>query len=213
MRLAILSLSATLTSTSAFAAPISFDGRWKHQKFSLFSGNDYARRGGALDVCSDDSVSLLYRALPETVWQASGAMWDWQVSQSVPATNLARKGGDDRNLALYFVFLPQAEAERSKGRRVTRLLSNDNVRVLVYVWGGSHARGAVLDSPYLGARGKTVVLRGAGTGPARENVDLDADFRRAFGSEATSLVGVAVSGDGDDTNTAIRARISSLSVR
>lgn len=213
MRFAILALAATLTATTASASQIPFDGSWKHQKFSLFSGNDYTPRGSALDVSSDASVSLFYRALPETVWRSSGASWDWQVSQSVPPTNLALKGGDDRNLALYFVFLPQAEAERSRGKRVTRLLSSENVRVLVYVWGGAHARGAVLDSPYLGARGKTVVLRGAGTGQARESVDLAADFRRAFGGQATSLVGLAVSGDSDDTDTMIRARISSLIMR
>lgn len=210
---AALAAMTSLSVSGAHAAPVSFDENWKHQRFSLFSGNDYARRGGALGVTSDASVSLLYRALPKTAWQARGASWNWQVSQSVPPTNLARKGGDDRNLALYFVFLPEAEAERAQGSRVTRLLSNDDVRVLVYVWGGDHARGEVLNSPYLGARGKTVVLRGAGTGEARESVDLDADFRRAFGGQATSLVGLAVSGDSDDTDSMIRARISGLQVR
>lgn len=202
-----------LAAPAAHAMPVAFDKSWKHQRFSLFSGNDYARRGGALDVTSDAAVSLLYRELPKSAWRASGASWNWQVSQSVPPTNLSRKGGDDRNLALYFVFLPEGAAERAQGSRVTRLLSNDDVRVLVYVWGGDHARGEVLNSPYLGARGKTVVLRGAGTGEARESVDLNADFRRAFGGQATSLVGLAVSGDSDDTDSMIRARISGLQVR
>jgi hypothetical protein len=96
---------------------------------------------------------------------------------------------------------------------VTTLLNNDAVRVLVYVWGGSHARGAMLDSPYLGARGKTVVLRGAGTGQAREQVRLDRDYARAFGGDATSLVGLAVSGDSDDTDSRIMAQISGLTLR
>ncbi|WP_315899493.1 MULTISPECIES: DUF3047 domain-containing protein [Roseovarius] len=167
------------------------------------------RAGGA----SDGAVSLLYRELPQSAWQASGASWSWQVSQSVPPTDLARKGGDDRNLALYFVFLPEAEAERVQGSRVSRLLSNDAVRVLVYVWGGAHARCAVLNSPYLGARGKTVVLCGAGTGEARESVDLASDYARAFGGKPTSLVGLAVSRDSDDTDSMIQARISGLHMR
>ncbi|WP_428515706.1 DUF3047 domain-containing protein [Roseovarius sp.] len=210
---AALAALTCLPAPAAWSAPVTFDESWKHQRFSLFSRNEYARRGGALDVASDGAVSLLYRELPKSAWQASGASWSWQVSQSVPPTNLARKGGDDRNLALYFVFLPEAEAERVRGSRVTRLLSNDDVRVLVYVWGGEHARGAVLNSPYLGARGKTVVLRGAGTGEARESVDLAADYARAFGGQATSLVGLAVSGDSDDTDSVIQARISGLQVR
>lgn len=210
---AALAALSCLSAPAAWSAPVAFDKSWKHQRFSLFSRNEYARRGGALDVTSDGAVSLLYRELPQSAWRASGASWSWQVSQSVPPTDLARKGGDDRNLALYFVFLPEAEAERVAGSRVTELLSNDAVRVLVYVWGGEHARGAVLDSPYLGARGKTVVLRGAGTGEARESVDLAADYARAFGGQATSLVGLAVSGDSDDTDSAIRARIMGLQVR
>lgn len=213
MRLALLALVTSLVATSVSAAQISFDGGWKHQKFSLFSGNDYTPRGAALDVMSEGSVSLFYRAVPEAFWSSSGASWDWRVSQSVPPTDLAVKGGDDRNLAMYFVFLPQAEAERLSGARVTRLLSHDDVRVLVYVWGGDHARGALLDRPYLGARGKTVVLRPAGTGEARETVDLAADYARAFGGPVTSLVGLAVSGDSDDTDSRISARISGLSLR
>jgi hypothetical protein len=213
MRQFFLAALTSLVASAAAASSITFDGNWKHQKFSLFSGNSYAPKGAALDVASDGSVSLYYRAVPDALWSSSGASWSWEVSQSVPATDLTRKGGDDRNLAMYFVFLPQAEAERLRGKRVTRLLSNEDVRVLVYVWGGSHARGAVLPSPYLGARGKTVVLRGAGTGSAMENVDLAADFRRAFGAAPTALVGLAVSGDSDDTDSMIRARVSSLRVR
>jgi len=213
MRRTLFAGLMTLTATAAAASQISFDDSWKHQKFSLFSGNDYALRGGALDMVSDASVSLLYRAVPESFWQVSSASWSWQVSQTVPPTDLALKGGDDRNLAMYFVFLPQAEAERARGARVTRLLSHDDVRVLVYVWGGDHAPGAFLDSPYLGPRGKTVVLRPAGTGEARERVDLAADFARAFGGERTALVGLAVSGDSDDTNTRITGRISGLTLQ
>ena len=213
MRLAILAVMTSFAATVVSASQISFDGGWKHQKFSLFSGNDYTPRGGALDVMSEGSVSLFYRAVPEAFWSSSAAAWEWQVSHSVPPTDLALKGGDDRNLAVYFVFLPQAEAERLQGSRVTRLLSHDEVRVLVYVWGGGHARGAVLDSPYLGARGKTVVLRPAGTGAARESVDLAADYRRAFGEPLTALVGLAVSGDSDDTDSRISGRISDLSLR
>ena len=204
---------AALFASMASASQISFDNGWKHQRFSLFSGNDYDTRGATLGLVSDGSVSLLYRAVPEAFRAVSSASWRWQVSTSVPPTDLAVKGGDDRNLALYFVFLPDAAAERLKGQSVTRLLSNDAVRVLVYVWGGDHARGAFLDSPYLGPRGKTVVLRPAGTGDTSEQIDLARDYRRAFGGDVTSLVGLAVSGDSDDTDSRIVAGISGLTLR
>lgn len=205
-----LVLALSLFAGAAQANQVRFDGSWKNQKFSLFSTNRYAQQGATLGVASDDSVSLLYNAVPQSLWPADAASWTWQVSQGVPGTDLTRKGGDDRNLALYFVFLPQADAERLRGTSVTRLLNNDAVRVLVYVWGGDHARGEMLPSPYLGARGKTVVLRPSGTGSARERVDLAADYRKAFGSASTALVGLAVSGDSDDTDSIIRAQVSDL---
>jgi hypothetical protein len=85
--------------------------------------------------------------------------------------------------------------------------------MLVYVWGGDHARGDVLDSPYLEARGKTLILRGAGTGAHTETVDLAADYARIFGGTPQALVGIAVSADSDDTETAIRAQISGMTIR
>ncbi|WP_439123972.1 DUF3047 domain-containing protein [Marivita sp.] len=208
--LAIILLS--LATVPAMAAPVSFDGSWKTQKFSLFSSNKYGFNGSSVSVSSDGSVSLAYRELPEPYWNASSAKWSWSVQEGVPATDLRKKGGDDRNLALYFVFLPQAEAQALKGASVRKLLTNDAARVLVYVWGGAHNRGAVLSSPYLGNRGKTVVLRGSGTGSANENVNLSRDYANSFGGGDVALVGIALSGDSDDTDTRIRASVSGLNI-
>jgi hypothetical protein len=201
-----------LSAWPALAAPVSFDGSWKTQKFSLFSSNTYGFNGSSVSVASDGAVSLAYRPLPESYWSASTATWSWSVQEGVPATDLRQKGGDDRNLALYFVFLPQAEAQALKGASVRQLLTNDAARVLVYVWGGAHDRGAVLGSPYLGNRGKTIVLRGSGTGSANESVNLARDYANAFGGDETALVGLALSGDSDDTDSRIRASISGLNV-
>ena len=101
-------------------------------------------------------------------------------SESVPATDLRKKGGDDRNLAMYVVFSPKAEAQKLKGAGIRKLLGSNAARVLVYVWGGNHGRGQVLGSPYLGDRGKTVVLRNAGTGSHSESVNLASDYKRTL---------------------------------
>ena len=206
-----LAIALTVLAMPALAAPVSFDGSWKTQKLSLFSSNKYGFNGNSVSVSSDGSVSLAYRRLDASYWDASSAQWSWRVDEGVPATDLRKKGGDDRNLALYFVFLPEDQAEALKGASVRKLLTNKAARVLVYVWGGAHNRGAVLSSPYLGNRGKTIVLRGSGTGSASENVNLARDYGNAFGGNA-ALVGVALSGDSDDTNSRIRASISGLRV-
>lgn len=208
----IAAMLLSLLALPALAAPVAFDGSWKTQKFSLFSSNTYGFNGNSVTVASDGSVSLAYKPLDTSYWNATSAKWAWRVDEGVPATDLRKKGGDDRNLALYFVFLPEAEAQALKGASVRKLLTNDAARVLVYVWGGAHQRGAVLGSPYLGSRGKTIVLRGAGTGSASESVNLARDYANAFGGGTAALVGVALSGDSDDTNSRIRAAISGLQV-
>lgn len=129
----------------------------------------------------------------------------------MPPTDLALKGGDDRNLSLYFLFLDPSEAVRLGPKPgLRKLMTNHAARVLLYVWGGKDGRGAFMPSPYMDGRGTTVVLRPAGTGTHVETVDLAADYARAFGGAPGALVGLAVSADSDDTNSEIRAQISDL---
>ncbi|MFN3822369.1 MAG: DUF3047 domain-containing protein [Pseudorhodobacter sp.] len=212
-RFALAALLAGGVGFAAAAGPVPFDSGWTTQRFSLFSSNSYGLQGKVLTIASDASVSLIYRRLDPGNWAARRASWGWEVTEGVPATDLARKGGDDRNASLYFVFMPEAEA-RALGPRanIRQLLGAETARVLVYVWGDRRARGTQLSSPYLGARGKTVILRPAGTGAHRESVDLAADYARAFGGTPGALVGLAVSADSDDTKSRIRARITGLSL-
>lgn len=211
--LAILVFGLGLTPGLAIGQQVLFGQGWKEQRFSMFSSNDYGLKGQTLEVKSDETVSLLWTQLPESLWEKRGASWDWNVSKSVPPTDLTLKGGDDRNLSLYFVFLPRDAAAAAQGRGMKSLLSDEDARVMVYVWGGDHNRGDFLTSPYLGDRGRTIIRRSAGTGSASETVDLAADHRRAFGEDIGSLVGLAVSSDSDDTRTGVMAEISRLRLR
>ncbi len=206
----IVATALVLCLGSAHAASVPFDGSWQEQRFSLFSSNDYVFTGDALAVRSDGTASLVWTELPPTYWQAREASWRWQVQEGVPPTDLTVKGGDDRDLALYFLFLPERLAESVRGRDLTDLLDEPEVRVLVYVWGGDHPQNAILPTPYLGGRGRMIVKQAAATGLASEAVDLAADHSAAFGEPAQSLVGLAVSADSDDTNSRIIAQIEKL---
>lgn len=207
----LIALTAALFASTAVAGPVSFSSGWQEQRLSLFSSNDYTF-GQQLSMVSDGAVSIAWTALPQSEWSSTAASWSWRVDQSVPATNLARKGGDDRNLSLYFVFLPQAVAGEFAGKGIRSLRGRNDVRVIQYAWGGNHGRGTVIPSPY-GRGGVTIPLRPAGTGAHRENVDVASDYRRAFGTAPGALVGLAVSGDSDDTDSVIRAAIGGLVLR
>lgn len=212
--LAAFALAATFALMPALPAaalgPVAFSG-WKEQKFSLFAPALFRQGGERVTIRADSAVSLIWQSLPEAFWPARSARWSWEVTQGVPATDLTRKGGDDRNLAVYFVFMPEDVARKFGARpNLRRLLGEDQARVLVYVWGGDAARGQVLPSAYLGARGRTVVLRGPAPGRFSEQVDLAADHARAFGTAPDALVGLAVSADSDDTRSVIEAAIFGL---
>ncbi len=211
---AILALSLGLggLAPGAAAQPLSF-ADWRDQRFQLFNRVEFTRAGQALSIRAEDAASMIYTTLPPGLRGARSASWSWEVSRSVPATRLDQRGGDDRNIALYFAFLPAAEAAAlGANPSIRRLLRNPEGRVLVYVHGGDAPRGAMMRTPYLGNQGVVVIRRPAGTGPAMERVDLAADYARAFGGAPGALVAVAVSADSDDTDSVIDARLTGLTL-
>ncbi len=213
MRLALSAALVLTTTLTANAGPISFATGWQEQRLSLFSSNDYSF-GQSLSMVSNGSVSIAWTRVSPADWGSRGASWSWTVEQSVPPTNLGQKGGDDRNVSLYFVFVPESVAPSLQGANIRSLLGNEDVRIMQYAWGGNHSRGQVIRSPYgPPGQGVTIALRQAGTGSHSENVDLAADYARAFGGEPGALVGLAVSGDSDDTDSMIRAAIGNLTLR
>jgi len=212
-KLTLISIVASIISwSSAVAEQISFNDGWTEQTFSLFSSNDFELDGNTLNISSDGTASILWKSLPSSMSETNQARWDWAVEASVPPTDLTLKGGDDRNLSIYFLFLPQKYIPKTRVK-LTKLLRNKDARVLMYVWGGSHNLGEILPSPYLGIIGKSIILQSAGTGTASEEVNLAIDFQRSFGIEASKLIGIAISADSDDTNSRILARISNVSIQ
>ena len=209
MKTAVWTVIISLAASATVASPVPFDRSWKEQGFLRLWTNDYSFRGRQLDVVSDGTVSLVWRPVDPDLRNATKASWRWRVTEGVEATDLTRKGGDDRNLALYFVFVDEETAARLNPSNARRLLRNDSTRALIYVWGGAHARGDILPSPYHpGLRSK--VLRNGAEGTFAESVDLAADYRRAFGETPGVLVGLGVSADSDDTDGRVRASIADL---
>ena len=188
---------------------VAFDKNWKEQGFLRLFTNDYGLHGRQLDVVSDGTVSVLWRPLDPASGASSSASWDWSVREGVTATNLTQRGGDDRNLAIYFVFVDPETAKTLNRNSARKLLKNPNTKALVYVWGGNHTLGSILPSPYSPGL-RTKVLRPAQTGSFAESVNLDRDFAAAFGDTSKVLVGLAVTADSDDTNGRISASIRDL---
>ena len=199
------------TSAHVSAKPINFSDGWSEQRFSVFSSNEFEPSGETLHIRSNGTASMFWSRLPSALSDSTQAQWDWEVTASVPPTDLTLKGGDDRNLSVYFVFMPEGSLPKANAK-LTAFLGNTRARVLMYAWGGKHMRGEILPTPYLNELGRTLILRPAGTGQASERVNLKTDFQRAFGTEPTRLIGIAISADSDDTDTKIRARVSNMRI-
>ena len=210
----ILSIGAGAGAGAAVAQEqtISFDGKWREQGLLRLFTIDYETKGRSLDVVSDGTVSVLWRPVDGGLADARKARWQWSVTEGVTPTDLTKRGGDDRNLALYFVFVDPQTAANMGQVSATKLLRDPATRGLVYVWGGAHAPGQLLNSPYSDGL-KTKILRIDANGSFEEQVDLDKDFKAAFGDSARVLVGLAVTADSDDTDGFIRASISDLRVQ
>jgi hypothetical protein len=211
LKAATVAVSLVIASPLA-AADVRFDSGWKEQGFLKLWSNDYRPSGTSLDVISDGTVSLFWRGIEDVGPGKTSATWSWSVSETVPATDLSQKGGDDRNLALYFVYVDAETAANLTSNTARKLLRNPATRALVYVWGGDHARGAILRSPY-DPRLSQKILRPVGTGQFSERVDLEADYKAGFGAEPGVLVGLGVLADSDDTDARIRGRISDIMLR
>lgn len=194
---------------SVHANSVPFDAAWKEQGFLRLFTNDYDLKGSQVDVVSDGTVSLIWRPVEGDLRQSTKASWRWRVTENVAPTDLTRKGGDDRNLSLYFVFVDEQTAANLTRNSARSVLRNPSTRAIVYVWGGSHPEGTILPSPYHPGL-RTKVLRTGPNGSFSEQVDLEADYRRAFGEDPGVLVGLGVSADSDDTDGRIRASVAEL---
>jgi hypothetical protein len=148
--------------------------------------------------------------------------WRWSVDETtLGPTDLGKRGGDDRHLivSLGFAFEPD---KAGIGERMRHALARQHAgrdvpgRVLFYVWGGDHPRGAWIKSPYMDGAGFIRVVEPAPGPRARwleVTVDYVADFEARFARPAPEIVELAIGGDTDDTRTRSIGRIADLAIK
>ena len=149
--------------------------------------------------------------------------WDWRIDRPVADADLRRKDGDDTALKICAMFDLPLEAipfwERQK-LRLARSLSGEALpgATLCYVWDPSLSAGTVLPNAYT-ARLRWMVLQGAGAPLgrwAREQRDLQADLKRAFGDEVRApppLIAIVIGADADNTGGRALGHVADLVLR
>lgn len=151
--------------------------------------------------------------------------WRWRVDAGPPPTDLTRRGGDDRAIAIgvgFAGFGPEAGFALRAQHAVAQASAGELQlprSVLLYVWGGTgqEGRGAAsgfVTSPWSGGITRLRVLRPADAPRGQwreERVDLGADWRAAFGgAEVPALQELIVSTDSDDTGARVEAQVENL---
>jgi hypothetical protein len=195
---------------------------WRDMPFKNKTPNRYVGHAdGRLEVLTERSVSLLFHPIQVDLARTPCLTWRWRVDRTMEPTDLSRKDVDDRPLAVYVAF-PHVSAEASMGERLKRILveqiegPDTPDRVLIYMWGGLGARGSWFLSPHIGEAGPMRILRPGDSALGVwqvEHVDVEADYRRAFGKAPPPTQYVAVAGDSDDTRSASAATIADLVFR
>jgi hypothetical protein len=159
-------------------------------------------------------AGLLWRAMPDSAAGATTAMWRWRKALGVGPTDLTRKGGDDRILAVYFAFADPGDASGQTDPKA--LLRSGRADILTCVWGGLAQPGTIQTIPYFKGRGRAVLKRQADA-PAEkwfaEDAALAVDFQRAFRKTPGRLVAIALSSDADDTDGHNIATLADLLVK
>ncbi|MDJ0949839.1 MAG: DUF3047 domain-containing protein [Alphaproteobacteria bacterium] len=207
-------LAASLPVTRDLAA-----SGWRPLEFPGFKATEFhCPEDGVIEVVARDSSSMLYRQVPEAQQRKRHLVWRWRVDTAPPATDLTRRGRDDRPLALHVAF-----AEEDGRGGLFGALTRDLIdamtgapahgKVLTYVWGGTQRPGDRFANPHLDGNGVMIVLRDGATPQGewfKERIDLAADFERAFGRPPPSVAFIAVSGDSDDEGGLSRGRVAAI---
>lgn len=172
-----------------------------------------------LRIEADRSYGNLVHALP-----AGGAgrflSWRWRVDMPNERANLRTRAGDDSAVEVCVMFDLPLQAVPFVDRQVVRLARSQSTELLptatvCYVWDDHFPVGTVMDNAFT-RRIRLIVLRGADMAPKTwriERRDVQADFLRLFGDEATEvpdIVGVGIGADADSTQSRSLAYVVDL---
>lgn len=184
-----------------------YEGHLNHARF--------AQRPEGLGIEGEGVASFIWRRVQG---EAACLSWRWRVDAGPSATDLTRRGGDDRAIGLTVGFQgwpPQVTAWQRTQHSLAQLRAGSHRlprSLLIYVWGGTGREPPFFLSPWVPGLARVRVLRPAATPMGRwfeERVDLAADWRAGFGGEPPPLQELAVGTDTEDT----QARISAMLAR
>ena len=161
-----------------------------------------------LRAVADRSASLYVARLQPAQRTPMTIHWEWMTDALVPGADNRDKTTEDAPLRVLVAFdgdvstLP--EAERKRFSRAKNLARRDlPYAVLMYIWSDHVPVGTVIPSAHT-SQVKMLVVASGSDGLGRwQSVQRNPgdDYRKAFGTEAGPVLGIAVMTDTDNTGT------------
>ena len=210
-----LGLAAPAVARAATEAGLAAAG-WTHGEYDGIRPANFRSLPDGVAVEGQGAGSFIWRRVEGA---AACLTWRWRVDAAPPPTDLTRRGGDDRAVAIAVGF--QGWPSRSTvwqrmqhGVAQARAGSHALPRsVLIYAWGGTGQEPERFYRPWLSGLGKVRILRPASAPTGRwfeERVDLARDWREAFVGDPPPLQEIAIGTDADDTQSRISAMVERI---
>ena len=197
---------------------------WSEFTFDEKRANQFTQppgQPGLIQIDTDNSVSLAYLRFdgqPVRLDRTPYLSFSWRRLGPAVDTDLTRKGGDDRTLAIYVAFPWQPERASLKDRLLRPFVEASEGasapgRVLTYMWGGGTDTGVWFENPYTGKAGWMQILQpptAEGQTWFTHQINIRADFEDRFGYPPPDPSFIAVGADSDDTAMRFSAQVRDL---
>lgn len=189
---------------------------WAHGEYEGLRPASFRSLPEGVVVESHGAGSFIWRRIEGP---AACLTWRWRVDAAPPPTDLTRRGGDDRALAIAIGFQgwpTRSSVWQRMQHGVAQARAGSHVlprSVLIYAWGGTGQEPEAFYSPWMSGLGRVRILRPAAAPTGRwfeERVDLAADWRAAFGGDPPALQEIAIGTDADDTQSRTSAMVERI---
>ena len=155
---------------------------------------------------SNSSSSGLIRKISIDPTEYPIITWQWKITKIFEKGDVTKKQGDDYPARIYvtFAYDPSKLSFMEKTKyKVARLLYGEYPPqgAINYIWGSKAKQGTVVPNPYT-ERAMMIVVRSGEkmlNTWVREERNLYEDYKKAFGTEAPTISGVAIMTDTDNT--------------
>lgn len=160
----------------------------------------------ALQAISDGSASGLYKKILVDPKEFPFIRWSWKVSNVYEKGDGRTREGDDYPARIYFTFEHNPSQvsilQKAKLNLIKTLYGQyPPLATINYIWASKLKTGQVLPSPYT-EKSMMVVVEDGGSRTGRwisYTRNILEDYKKIFGKDPSSITGVAIMTDSDDT--------------